>query len=82
MKVEEAREALAEHKRSCPGGFCATCMDLADAYALAVHVEACIKHNWADLPANTELTKSKAEALMRKCGDGWYCDKAPKGGST
>lgn len=41
-------------------------MEAVDAYALAVHVEACREalHHDVDKPA------------VRACGDGWYCEQA------
>ena len=47
--------------------------DAADAYALAVHVEACGKR--------TPVTDADGMRGLRDCGDGWYCDKAPVQGA-
>ncbi|KKL26392.1 hypothetical protein LCGC14_2395720, partial [marine sediment metagenome] len=66
-KIKEARAALEALLRSLTGTQ-AEVTECADAYALQAHVDACIKHNWSDLPANRELTVSQAEKIMRKCG--------------
>ena len=73
MTVNEAREALENlaWTATMDEDEYDVLMEAADAYALAVHVDAC---QWTKL---TEHARKDG-----RCGDGWYCDKAPKGGSA
>ena len=96
MNVEDARVALdpaidayAEACTDIQGepfkaklGLLAAIGAYARASELRGHVLACIKDNWPDLPANTDVTVSEAERVMRGCGNAafgkvWYCSDAP-----
>ena len=68
MTVDEARRELWEWVADSTNG--EKVRQLADAYALAAHVEACEEeaHDRAAIRANG--------SLAAKCGDRWYCAKA------
>ncbi len=75
--VDEAFEALARirgwHERTHPADEQeAAEKAAARALALAAHVEVCGRYAASD-------KHGAPPPLGPKCGDGWYCDKAPSG---
>ena len=66
MTVDEARKALEQLGYEEWQGY-EEVMRRADAYALAAHVEACIRDD-----------TDGAGEWARRCGDGWYCENAKR----